>query len=547
MLIPKKYIVGVGFLFAALTCHATVTLDGRSVTPEMIVRIAQGEEVDVPAGAKARVEKGHELLLEAAAEGQRIYGLTVGVGLNKDRQMVDAQGKLTPEAIQASTRFNAALLHAHSGGVGPDMDVATARAAMAARLNQMLVGASGVQPSVVEMYIQFLNRGITPAMPVNGSVGEADITLLSHVGLAMMGEGEVYYRGAKVDAAQTLKAAGIDPIKPWGKDALGILSSNAYTTGMASLALVQFAQLNRVSKLVYAMSLQGLNGNVSPFLEDSLALHPFPYVTQAGATLRELLAGSSLWQRDDSRALQDPLSFRDAPFLLAELDRSYDEDRRLVVAQLNSSDDNPGVAIGVKPKSELWQAKRSYLTKDGAAGAVLPDANFEPLPLVLSFEETGIAIAHNSLASAQRIVKLYDPRFTQLSRFLGTDNTLHAFGAMEKPPVTLAEENKELAMPVSMDYLPVAGGIEDIATNAPQVMLRVRAQIDNYFQLLGIELISATQAVDLRKQKDPGFTLSAATQRFYSAFRTVVTFRDEDRPFTPDFSKAAAFLAQYSN
>lgn len=542
-----RYAVGVGAFVVALSCHATVTLDGKNATPEAIARVADGEAVDVPASARLRVAKGHDLVLAAAADGQRIYGLTVGVGLNKDRQMVDAKGQLTPEVIDASMRFNAALLHAHSGGVGPDMDIRDARAAMAVRLNQMLVGASGVQPAVMDMYVQLLNHGITPAMPANGSLGEADITLLAHVGLTMMGEGDVYYHGVKTDAAQALQTEGIQPVKPWGKDALGILSSNAYTTGMASLALVDLAQLNKIAELVYAVGLQGLNGNVSPFLEDSLALHPFPYVVRTGAELRSVLAGSSLWQRDDTRALQDPLSFRDAPYLLAELDRSYDETRKLILLQLNSSDDNPGVSVGVKPKSDLYQATRSYVNRDGHMGAVLPTANFEPLPFVLSFEELGIAIAHNSLASAQQTIKLNDPRFTHLSRFLGTANTLHAFGAMEKPPVVLAEENKELAMPVSLDYLPVAGDIEDIATNAPQVVRRVRTEIDNHFQLLGIELVSAAQAVDLRKQQPQGFTASPQTEAFMDAFRKVVAFRDSDRPFTPEFRDAAVFLKHYQN
>ena len=546
MLGSIRCVAGMLLLIPALACQATVVLDGKSATPEAIARIAQGEDVQVTQAASARVAQGHDLILEAAAEGQRIYGLTVGVGLNKDRQMVDVHGKLTPDVIEASMRFNAALLRAHSAGVGPDTDIRTARAAMATRLNEMLVGASGVQPAVAEKYVQFLNLGVTPAMPADGSMGEADITILSHIGLAMMGEGDAYYHGIKMPAAQALQAAGIQPIQPYGKDALGILSSNAYATGMAALALADLGQLSRVAKLVYAMSLQGLNGNVSPFLEDTLALHPFPYVVRTGATLRSLLAGSSLWQRDDDRALQDPLSFRDAPYLLAEIDRSYDESLRLIDIQLNSSDDNPGVAIGVKPKSDLWQAKRSYLTPaSGEGGAVLPSANFEPLPWVLSFQETGVALAQNSLASAQRIVKMNDPRFTHLSRFLGTDHTLHAFGAMEKPPMMLAAQNKELAMPVSLDYLPVAGDIEDIATNAPEAIMRVQKQIDNCYTLFGIELISAAQAVDLRTQKAGGFTLSPATQKLLTALRQVVPFRDEDRPFTPEFRAAASLLKQY--
>src|SRR5471032_693204 len=543
-------------LIAAVLLHASlsfadVVLDGRSATPETIAGIADGESVRIAPVAMKRVEDAHTVLLEAAQDGQQIYGLTVGVELNKDRKMVDAQGKLTQEIIDASGRFNVGLIRAHSGSVGPDMDVRTARAAMAARLNAMLDGGAGVQTSIVDTYVQFLNRGVTPAMPSGGSLGEADITILSHVGLAMLGEGDVYYQGRKIPAAEALGAASITPIKPYGKDALAILSSNAYSAGMAALALNDMGRLLKVSKLAYALSLQAFNGNVSPFLQDTLALRPFPYTVKAGDQLRTLLAGSSIWNHDDNRALQDPLSFRSGVYLLGEEDRMYAETRALLDVQLNSSDDNPGVAVGVAPHSKRAQESRGYVKADGlsdvsdVSGAVLPSANFEPLPWVLSFEETGLVLAHNSLASAQRIIKLNDPHMTGLTRFLGTDQTVHAFGAMEKPPVALAMRNKELAMPVSMDYMPVAGDIEDIATNAPEVAERLQQQIDNSYQLLGILLVHDAQAIDLRKQKNNGFTMSAPTTALYDAVRKQVKFMDTDHPLSPDFAAAAQVLREF--
>ncbi|KVN46241.1 HAL/PAL/TAL family ammonia-lyase [Burkholderia ubonensis] len=529
-------------LLATLPAFADVTLDGRSATPESIARIADGEAVAIAPAARERVVAAHDVLLKAAAAGQQIYGLTVGVGLNKDRKMVDAHGKLTSEVIDASTQFNVGLIRAHSGSVGPDMSVRVARAAMAARLNAMLDGGAGVQPAIVNAYAQFLNRGITPAMPADGSIGEADITILSHVGLAMLGEGDVYYQGRKLPAADALKAAGIATIRPYGKDALAILSSNAYSAGMAALALNDMARLARVSKLVFALSVQGLNGNVSPLREDTLALRPFPSTMRTGAALRTLLAGSSLWNRDADRPLQDPLSFRSGVYLLGEEDRTSDAARELLRIQLNSSDDNPGVAVGVTPKSGRAQDAAGYV--DGG-GAVLPSANFEPLPWVLAFEQLGLALGHNALACAQRIVKLNDPHLTGLSRFLGTDETVHAFGAMEKPPTALAMTVKSLATPVSLDYLPVAGGIEDIATNAPEVVQRVQRQIDASYALLGLELVQAAQAIDLRQRKQPDFTLAPATVPLYRTLRTRVAFLQRDRPLTADFRAADALLRAY--
>ncbi len=291
-----------------LSANADVELDGRSATPETITRIAQGEPVRIAPEARERVRQSHQLLLDAARQGQQIYGLTVGVGENKDREMVDASGQLTPAVIAASRRFNVGLLRSHGMGTGPDASVADTRAAMAARLNGMLVGGSGVQPSIAEAYVAALNTGVTPAMPAAGSVGEADITLLAHIGIGLMGEGDAYYHDRKQPAAQALKSAGIAPIQPFGKDGLSILSSNAYSAGLAALTLHEMDHLTRVAKQVYALSLQALNGNVSPFLEDTLALRPFPQTVRAGADLRRLLDGSSRWEHDPACPLQDPLS-----------------------------------------------------------------------------------------------------------------------------------------------------------------------------------------------------------------------------------------------
>ena len=518
--------------------QAAVTLDGRTLTPRTVARVADGEQINIAPEARARVEKAHKALIAAASAGLKIYGLTVGVGLNKDRPMVDVHGKLTGEVIAASRRFNIGLLHAHSGGVGEPMSVRTARAVMVARLNGMLSGGAGVQPEIIDAYVAFLNKGMTPLIPAEGSVGEGDITVISHIGLAMIGEGEVYYQGQTMPAAEGLKKSGVSAISPYAKDALAILSSNAGSAAAGALALDDLAHFINVNQLTYALSLQALNGNVSPFLANTLALRPYPEVEATGKALRELLDGSSLWQHDDARALQDPLSFRSGVYLLAELQRSYRQAYDQLLIQLNSSDDNPGVATDVTPPSNRAQEAIGYVDSSGLRGAVLPSANFEPLPWVLAFEQLALALAHNSLANAQQVVKLNNPQFTGLTRFLGTDKTVHAFGAMEKPIVMLAMKNKALAMPVSMDFFPVAGDIEDIATNAPSVVDRVQQQIDNSYRILGIVLVHDAQAVDLRLQQKRGFILSPPTRALYGAVRQKVPFMDSDRALAPDFAAA---------
>ena len=525
----------------ALSLNASITLDGENLTPKDIAYISNGAKVDISKKAMQKAKKAHEVLLNAAKDGQKIYGLTVGVGLNKDRSFVDAKGNLDAEVIEASTKFNIGLIHAHCGGVGEDMPLKTARAVLATRLNNMLFAGAGVQEEVIRLYKEFLNQDIIPVMPSVGSMGEADITILGHVGLAMLGEGEVYYKGEKMAAAEALKKAGLKPLSPFGKDSLSILSSNAYSAALASLALEDLKQADKMSKLVFALSLEALNGNVAPFSSEAASLRPFPQFEATAKQIREILKDSYLWDKDDSRALQDPLSYRDASYFFAAMSSSIQSLESLMKIQLNSSDDNPGIFIGEQPAGAKFQESKLF-TK---GGAVVPTSNFEPLLWVIEFEKASIALAHNSKASSLRTIKLSDDNFTHLSRFLGTDKTVHAFGAMQKPFVALAGENEFLANPASLDYVPVAGNIEDVGTNAPFVMQKFSKQIENFYSILGMELIHAAQAIDLRMQQNKDLKLSAQTKKLYDEYRKVVKFMDTDRPLTDDFRNSAKFLKEY--
>lgn len=538
----KSFMILSAVAALALSLNASsVTLDGSNVTSRDIVDIANGAKVGIDQNAFSKVKKAHEILLNAAKDGQKIYGLTVGVGLNKDKNFVDAKGNLDPAVIKASTDFNIGLIHAHCGGVGEDLPLQTVRAILATRLNNMLFAGAGVQEEVVHLYQEFLNQDILPVMPSSGSMGEADITILGHIGLAMLGEGKVYYKGVKMNAGEALQKAGLKKLSPFGKDSLSILSSNAYSAALANLALEDFKQAFEVSKTVFALSLEALNGNVAPFLPEATSLRPYPSFVSTAKEIREILKGSYLWEQNGERALQDPLSYRDATYLFAALKSSIDELEKLMQIQLNSSDDNPGIYIGKSSKDASFQENKLFTN----GGAVVPTSNFEPLLWVVEFEKASIVLAHNSKASAHRTIKLSDDNFTHLSRFLGTDKTIHAFGAMQKPFVSLAGENEFLANPASLDYSPVAGNIEDIATNAPFVVQKFQKQIDNFYHILGMELIHAAQAIDLRKQKDPNLKLSKSTQKLYDEYRKVVKFMDIDRPLSDDFKNSAKFLKDY--
>lgn len=417
-------------------------------------------------------------------------------------------------------------------------------AAMLIRLNTMLSGSCGAQPEVVQRYIDFLNRDVVPVVPSLGTVGEADITLASHIGLVMIGEWEAFYRGRRLSGAEVLRAAGLQPLKPMGKDALCILSNNALVVGNAVLGAYDAEQYLQRETVVFALNLEGLNGNIAPFLEATTQARPFPGMMEAASLIRDALSGSSLWQVAEYRALQDPLSYRTMAYTLGNALEAVSDLRDILAVQVNHTEDNPMVALDVtRPEHADSTQLERYMVGGATNGAIYPTASFEALPVVSAVERVSLALATLSDAVTMNILRLDEPEFTHLSRFLAAPgNQGHAFGAIQKSLVALNSENQASAMPVSLDDVPIAGNIEDTATNSQLAVVQMNQIVDNLYQLSSFQLLHAAQAVDLRQ----GFTLGEKTRPLRDAYRKVVPFVEHDRMFTTDIQQGAVFLQNWS-
>lgn len=545
---PIAASVATSLLLLSGAANATVTLTGADLTQDQAWRIAQGEEVAISKKAMQQVTDSNRLVMAAARAGIEIYGLTVGVGLNKDHHLFDAKGDLTPEVRKASIEFNRNILRSHSVGYGPALSKEVTRLAMVVRLNTMLTGRSGAQPRVVELYRDFLNKGVTPVVPTRGSIGDADITLASHIGSVMMGEWRAEVDGKVVSGSEALKMKGITPLVPEGKDGLGILSSNCVGVAMTMDAMRTMRQALKVSPIVYGLTLEGLNGNVAPFLAQTVNSHPLTGLKEAAAEMRATLKGSYLWNFDKTRALQDPLSFRTTVYTISEAKRALKELDELVNIQINSSDDNPGVILNAsKEDFDKTQVKQYFVDKDGVKGAIIPSANFEPLPIAIAAQRATIALSHVSHNALHRTMRLDEDRFSGLARYLAGPNNPngHAFGATEDSMVSIYAENIELANPISMHGTPVEGNIEDSASNLPRVAERLKRASNNMFDLYSMELLHNTQAIDLRKMKQDNVKLSDKTGALYKAYRKVVPFVEKDRIFSGDLENGIKILKNW--
>ena len=471
---------------------ATITLDGTSLSIEDAWKIAAGEaDVAIAPEAVKLLEDSHKLVMASAAKGQAVYGLTVGVGLNKDQKLFTADGKLSPEVLEASRAFNYNALRSHSAGVGEMMPVDLARLSMVVRLNTLLAGKSGAQVHVAELYRDMLNKNVTPLIPSEGSVAMA----------------------YAIDAARNAE------------------------------------RIVEMTPTVYGLSLEGLNGNVAPILPQTIGARPFDGLSQTAADMRDVLKGSYLWNVDATRPLQDPLSYRVTVYGLSEARRAVKDLNDQIAVQINSTDDNPATILNADEayRSESTQVANYFVEGNGVKGAIIPSGNFNPLPVALALQRTSIAMAHLSHYSVQRTVHLSYDQFTGLTRFL-TDpsNKGHAFGAIQKSFMGLHVDNMALAQPVSLYGMPVAGEIEDTFTNLLQASKRLGSIDTNLYQIYSVEMLHAAQAVDLRRNlKNKDLKLADKTGAFYTAYRAKVPYVKADRIFTDDIRAGVDLLKNY--
>ena len=539
----------VAMAFAGTAFAGTVQLDGHHLTMEQAWDVANGKStVEIAPEAKTFIVNSHKLVMAAAAQGKPVYGLTTGVGLNKDKKLFDASGKLTKEVLDASRAFNYNAFRAHSAGIGPMMPENLARLSMVIRLNTMLAGQTGAQYRVAELYRDFLNKHITPEIPSRGTIGEADILLASHVGSVMIGEWKARVDGKLMTGAEALKAKGITPLVPEGKDALAVLSNSSVAMAYTLDGYKKAAQVVKTTPVVFGLSLEGLNGNVAPFLPQTVAVRPFPGLADAATSLRMSLKGSYLWQPNAERPLQDPLSFRTTVYALAEANNALKDLKKVIDVQINAGDDNPATILNAKQdyRAESRQVANYFVDGADVKGAIIPSANFEVLPVALAVQRASLAMAHLSHCAVQRTIHLSDDHFTGLSRFLtAAGNKGHAFGAIQKAFMGMHVDTMALAQPVSLYGMPVAGDIEDTFTQLLQTGDRLGQIAENTRYVYGLELLHAAQAIDLRRIKSGKFAMSSDTDKLYTAFRKVSPFVDRDRQFTPDIENAARLIGEW--
>lgn len=487
-----------------------IVLDGGSLSLEDLWDVVYDRrKVEIAEDACIRVKAARQVLFDLAAEGKPVYGLNHGVGWNKDREF----------GTEFFQQYNRNLINSHTVGVEPMCTAEEVRAMMCIRLNTALCGCTGISLHILEMYREFLNRGIHPQVFRRGALGEGDVSTLPAVGQAIIGQGEVEYHGKIVPAAEALAAEGMQPAVPGPKDGLSIVSSNAQGESLVTLLAKETEDLITVADAVFCLSLEGLNGGIAPLDPVVNEKRGLPGQIRCAAECLHFLEGSYLHEPDGGRALQDPLSFRCAAAIHGSARDCLDYVERYLELQINRTDDNPCI---------IPEEHRTSVSP-----------NFETMTLSLGVDMLASAITHLTAASMHRIIKLESPEFSGLPRLLTPDDgRVICFSAYQKTISALNAENRWLANVTTLDISPVAGNIEDHASNLPLAAMRSLKMLDNFRYMLAIELIHGAQAADFRKKKKYG----KVTQALAADFRTIVPFLDQDRSLSLDTKKAYEYI-----
>lgn len=479
-----------------------VVLNGQDLTLEQVVEVALSKrQVSISVAAEARLVASREVVEELAGSAIPIYGLNTGLGALRSFRV----------AAEDAASFQRRILASHAVGLPPDYPPHVSRAIMLARLNGMARGGSGVSPAVFRQLLLLLNRDIVPVIPRRGSVGMADLAPLAHMSLPLVGEGEVWLEGERMPAIAGLSKAGLTPIALGAKDGVSLVSANSAATGHGALVLARMMKLLSHADLSAALSIDAFLANPSPLDERLITVRPHQGQVMTTMRLRALLEGSSCHDPRFRRSLQDPISFRCIPHVHGPCQETLAVARRVVEMELNSTTDNPVVL----PESR----------------DIVSNGNFHPAGLAIAFETLSLSLAHLASIAASRTLRLNDPAMTGLPAQLIVRPGLNSgLGVLQKTVTMLNAQVRYLAAPASLDFMPVAGSIEDHSTMATTVVGKLEEQIEACEQILSIEMLTAAQAIDMRE----GTTLGRGTSAAYARLRREVPFMEEDRNLSLD-------------
>ena len=499
----------------------TIHIDGNSLSLEAVREVAlarEGYNVQLAGDAREAVQRARAVVDALVAGNKLSYAITTGVGKLSDVRIAGPQIR----------EMQVNLIRSHAVGVGEPLSIAEVRAMMLLRANSLAKGNSGVRTEIIDCICELLNRGVTPFVPSQGSVGASgDLAPLAHLALALIGEGECLdERGKRIPTADALRKAGIKSLVLEAKEAVSLING---TQGMLAVGILQLLAseiLVDTADVLSAMSLDALQGTDVAFDPRIHRVRPHAGQVKSAANLCRMLEGSELREshRDCGR-VQDAYSMRCIPQVHGAVRDTLAHCRRVMEIEVNSAVDNPLV----------------FPEGDTAEGDILSGGNFHGEPVAFALDFLSIALSALAGISERRLERLVNPALNEgLPPFLAPGAGMNSGFMM--PQVTaaaLVSENKVLAHPASVDSITTSGNKEDFVSMGMTAAMKLKRIVDNTRNAMAIEAMAAAQALDFKAPLKTGPRGQAA----HAAIRKVCERMDQDRVMYQDFERLSELIA----
>ena len=491
------------------------------LSPADVVAVARDDAPVELAPESVAAMAGSRGVIEALVDdGTPHYGVSTGFGALATKHI----------PLDQRTRLQRSLIRSHAASSGAEVDREVVRGLMLGRLSTLATGRTGVRPLVGRTYADLLNAGITPVVGEYGSLGcSGDLAPLSHVALALIGEGRVRTRaGALVPAAEALAEAGIEAVELREKEGLALINGTDGMLGMLVLAAADLHRLLTTADLAAAMSVEGLLGTDAVFAEDLHALRPHPGQLASAANIRSLLAGSPLIAeqlttgRHRFTRIQDAYSLRCAPQVHGAARATLAHAESVAAIELGAAIDNP------------------VITTDGR---IESNGNFHGAPVGYVLDFLAIAVADVASMSERRTDRFLDAaRSHGLNAFLAHDPGVDS-GHMiaQYTQAGIVSELKRLANPASVDSIPSSAMQEDHVSMGWAAGLKLRRGIDGLTRVLAIEILTSARALDMRDggaSSVSGYRSSAPIAAVRARLRMDVDGPGTDRYLAPEIEAA---------